>query len=365
MESNGDLADADWLAARIEADHERILERYREQMTASGNALVQDDEALAQAMTNAGQVLEDVAASLRAGRVRIGDGYQAIAWDIGLTRAARGVNPGASLQSASLMFRTVLDAVARVLEERPEAFGLIVTATVALERSIMLRVRTAIAGYTGFLLNQIHDAQVTERRRIARDLHDRIGHSISVTHRQLELFDMYSEVDSGKASQKVEAAQRAVVESMQHLRAFTSDLYEFHSLKSLESALKQYVDSGAGEGAHPDPGRGDESWAAPEIVDEVFLVLREAARNALRHGSPSTIVINVDITPQELRAFVEDDGEGFDVHDRGDGFGISSMRERARLLGGTLHLRSRMGKGTHVDLVIPLEGRDAGDVAGR
>lgn len=90
MGSKGDLVDGGWLAARIEADLDRILTRYREQLDASGNALASDDEALGQAMTNAGHVVADVAASLRAGRVRIGDGYQALAWDIGLSRAAKG-----------------------------------------------------------------------------------------------------------------------------------------------------------------------------------------------------------------------------------------------------------------------------------
>lgn len=362
MEWNGDLADADWLATHLETDHERILDRFQEQLEASGNRLMQDEETLGQAMANAGQILRDVVASLRSGSVGAGEGLPPIAGGGELIRAAMDMPPGASLQSASLMFRTALDSVARALKDRPEAFGLIVAVTMALQQSIMARVRAAVADYTGFLLNQIHDAHVTERRRIARDLHDRVGHSISVTHRQLELFDMYSEVDSGRANQKVEAAQRAVLESMRHLRAFTSDLYEHHSLKSLENALRQYVDSGVGEGVHIRVRvDGDESRVAPEVVDETFLVLREAAHNALRHGDPSTIVINVDITPQELRAFVEDDGQGFDFHDAGDGFGICSMRERAGLLGGTLRLRSRTGKGTHVDLVVPLERRDTAD----
>lgn len=358
------LTDADWLASLIDGDREWILRDYREELESLDNAIVHDPKATVQAMANAGQILDDVATSLRTGKVKIGEGYQMVAWDIGLTRAAEGVHPSESLQASSVFFRTVLDRVASRLEERPDAFGLLVEAAMALERSITLRVRTAIAGYTGYLLNQVHDAQVNERRRIARDLHDRIGHCISVTHHQLELFSLYFETDMGKASQKVEAAQRAVLESMQNLRAFTSDLYAFNPLKSLDTALKHYLDNAAGEDVHVRVRvNGDEAWAGPAVMDEAFLVLREAARNALRHANPSTLVINVDITPQELRAFVEDDGRGFDPHDpaRGDGLGIASMRERARLLGGTLLIRSRVGQGTHVDLAVPLEGRHDGD----
>ncbi|MBS2963690.1 hypothetical protein KGA66_11565 [Actinocrinis puniceicyclus] len=360
MEPKGELADAEWLATLIRADRDSILGQYGRQLRSLDNAIAHDDNALVQALANAGQILDDVCASLRSGRVLVGEGYQMIAWDIGFSRAAEGVHPSESLQASSVFFCTVLDNVGRRLADRPDALGLLVQSAMALERSITLRVRTAIAGYTGYLLNQVHDAQVNERRRIARDLHDRIGHCISVTHQQLELFSLYVETDAGKASQKVEAAQRAVLESMQNLRAFTSDLYGFNPLKSLDTALKYYIDSAAGDDVHVQLRvNGNEGWAAPEVMDEAFLVLREAARNALRHAHPSTLVINVDITPQELRAFVEDDGDGFDVHNqaRGDGLGIRSMRERARLLGGTLHLRSRVGQGTHVDLAIPLDGR--------
>lgn len=360
MEPKCELADAEWLATLIWADRDSILSRYREQLESLDNAIVHDDYAFVQAMAHGGQILDDVCASLLSGRVLVGEDYQPIAWEIGFTRAAEGVHPSESLQASSIFFSTVLDSVGRRLKERPDTFGLIVQAAKALEHSIMLRVRTAIAGYTGFLLNQVYDAQVNERRRIARDLHDRIGHCISVTHHQLELFNLYFESDMGKASQKVEVAQRAVRESMQNLRAFTSDLYDVNPLKSLDTALKHYIDSAAGEDLHVQLRvNGDEGWAGPEVIDEAFLVLREAARNALRHGNPSTLVINVDITPQELRAFVEDDGDGFDTHDpaRGDGLGVRSMRERARLLGGTLLLRSRVGQGTHVHLAVPLEGR--------
>lgn len=346
------------LAELIDADRERILGEYLAGLEALDNALVRDETALAQAMANGDQILADVIASLQAGQVLVNEGYRFIAWDIGATRAATGAHPSESLQAASVFFRVVLSRVCARLEQHCDAFSLLTRTAIALERSITVRVQASTTGYTSFLLNQVHDAQVNERRRIARDLHDRIGHGISVTHQQLELFSRYQDSDLIKAIEKVEAARRAVRESMQNLRAVTSELHAHEPMKSLDVALMNYLNGSADEAVQTRVRvNGDEAWAGPRVLDEAFLVLREAAHNALRHAAPATLVINVDITPQEIRAFVEDDGCGFDpARPSPQGVGISSMRERTRLLGGILSIRSHVGQGTHVDFSVPLEG---------
>jgi signal transduction histidine kinase len=353
------------LAELIEVCCDQILDEYHAALSALGNAVVRDPLSLEQALENARQILTDVASSLRIGEVRVGESYKLISWNIGLTRAADGVHPVESLQAASVFFRTVLVIVSDHLSTESDAFDLLAMVAMALEHSIMLRVRTAVAGYTGFLLNQVHDAQISERRRIARDLHDRIGHTMSATHRQLELFNLYQGTDPEKAAQKVDAAQRAIRESMRNLRAVTSDLYAVEPCRCLETALENYVDGAATEGVEVRVRvNGDESWATPEVLDEAFLVLREAAHNALNHAGASTLIVNVDITPHEIRSFVEDDGCGFDPQPPpvSGGLGVSSMRERARLLGGTLAIRSRIGHGTHIDFAVPLSGGSLADV---
>lgn len=358
-------AGAQWLAELIDADRATIVARYQAGLVAIGNLAVRDPVSLDQVMRNAQQIITDVCNSLCAGEVLIAESYKVISWDIGLTRASHGIHPVELLQAGSVFFRAVLTTVADHLGTNSDAFDLLSLVTMSLEHSIMMRLRVAVAGYTSFLLNQVHEAQVGERRRIARDLHDRIGHAISVTHRQLELFNLYQNTDPLKAGQKIEAAQQAILESMQSLRAVTSDLYAVGSFKSLDTALLNYLDSADTEGVEVRVRvNGDESWATPDVLDESFLVLREAAHNALRHAYPTTLIINVDITPHEIRAFVEDDGRGFDPKQPpvSGGVGISSMRERASLIGGTLAVRSAHGRGTHIDFAVPL--RRGGPLAG-
>jgi signal transduction histidine kinase len=344
------------LAGLIEERRRDILEEYEAALRAGGNATVQGEVSLEQLVGNGDQILMDVIESLRAGTVLVRDTYQLFAWDIGWTRAADGVHPSESLQASSVFFRIVMGTAAELQLATAGDFGLLTIVAMSLERSIMARVRTLVAGYTSFLLNQVREAQVSERQRIARDLHDRIGHCISVAHRQLELYNMYQATDPAKAFQKVETAQRAVRESMENLRAVTSTLYSPEPLKSLETALLNYLEAAAAEGLEVRVRvNGDDSWAPVEVLDEVFLVLREAARNTLKHAEASILIINVDITPNEIRAFVEDDGRGFDPDEPPafGGLGVFSMRERAGLLGGMLSVRSRPGGGTRINLAVP------------
>lgn len=155
-------------------------------------------------------------------------------------------------------------------------------------------------------------------------------------------------------------AKEALIEAMRRLRAVTSDLRR-EPVRSLEGALVQYIDS-AGAGADVRLRvSGDETWAPPAVIDEAYLIIREAIRNALSHGAPQMVLIGVALAPHELHARVEDDGCGFGSVTSADrastGTGLASMRERARLLGGWLTIASVPDSGTRVELVIPLPGR--------
>ncbi len=237
------------------------------------------------------------------------------------------------------------------------AAELLRSAAIALENSIATRVQGSFVSYASMILSLVHAAQTDERHRIARELHDRVGSAITVGHRQLELHRRLQHTDAHRAGRAVHAAQRAITESERMLREVVSDLYAVSEYRSLDPALRNYLESVGSENVDVRIRiNGDESWAGPEVIDESFLVLREAVRNALTHAAPFHIAVNVDITPLELHALVVDDGRGFEVPERPDfgGAGIASMRERVRLLGGVLHLRSTVGWGTQVDFYVPL-----------
>jgi signal transduction histidine kinase len=345
------------LADLLKARGPRILAACEARLVALENAVVADPAALEQMRVHMSQVLHDVTESLLLGEVVIDESYSMTARTIGLARASVGIPPEDSLQVGSVLLDTLLTEMADALDPGSGDVVLFAFVVRAVEHSISRRVREAFAAYTSFLLNQVREAQISERRRIARELHDRLGHCVSVAHHQLELFSVYEATDRRKATEKVEIAHSAVQEAISNLRAVTSDLYAAMRAKGLEKALLQDLELADGAGLDVRLRvSGEESWAGAEVLDECFLILREAIRNTLRHAGASTLAIDVFIAPHEIRAHVTDNGRGFDpsVPAESGGVGVSAMRERVELLGGRIFLRSEIGRGTEVEFTVPL-----------
>jgi PAS domain S-box-containing protein len=107
---------------------------------------------------------------------------------------------------------------------------------------------------------------------------------------------------------------------------------------------------------------GKESEVPNAIAMQVYLAMREAIRNAVKHSGCSRIGVTLDVRDGEVVGSVEDDGEGFDSEAVGEatpswGVGLGSMRERAEMLGGSYRIDSKPGAGTRVELRVPLDGR--------
>jgi signal transduction histidine kinase len=202
--------------------------------------------------------------------------------------------------------------------------------------------------------NRVYEARLDERRRIARELHDRLGEVLTVGLRQLDLDEiMGPEIPEGQSV----IAREVLVEAMRRLRLVTSGLRD-EPVTSFEKALADFLNRVCADADVHLVVLGDETWAPAEVVDEAFLIVREALRNALTHGAPQSVVVGVEVTRRELRAWVDDDGRGFACGDEAEspavGTGLATMRERARLLGGTLAIVSKPGRGTSVELNVPL-----------
>ncbi|MGH7981538.1 MAG: sensor histidine kinase, partial [Candidatus Udaeobacter sp.] len=83
---------------------------------------------------------------------------------------------------------------------------------------------------------------------------------------------------------------------------------------------------------------------------------QEALTNALKYAHPRNFETRLTFNKKELRLQLRDDGDGFKIMDRHDGFGLAGMRERVEQMGGTLKISSARGKGTEVTVVLPLNG---------
>lgn len=348
-------------AALIRAEQTAILESYVRSLEASVSPVIARPQARAQAMTDAAEILTDVAASLGGGEPAREGRCDTLSRMTGPSRAEHQLSPADLLRAAQVLFNITVSSLSRHVTEDPGLLPCFSAAVVALNESIGRRIGEATLAYHGYLLERLDQAHAEERHRIARDLHDRLGEGMSVALRQLELWEIASRQDPVAASPRAARAKDAITEAMRRLRLVTSDLRQ-EPVRSLEKALIQYLDSVVPDAAAAAEVRlrvsGDETWVPPTVIDEAFLILREAIRNALRHGSPSTLLIGVALAPHELHAWVEDDGCGFIRTEAGrTGTGLASMQERAALVGGRLAVASSPGRGTHVELVVPLPGQ--------
>lgn len=348
------------LARSIEADRAKILQTYERYLDASHSPLARDPVSREQIIANADQILTDVIESVRAGEVRVDEDNLMLAREIGLSRATRGTHPRESLHAAIVFFEIALIGIAPYLSPSEEALQVFANAALALNRSLTSRIQEAATSYTGYLLDKVREAHVDERRHLARELHDRVGQELSVAHRQLELFEIFRATEPIKSANHVTTAQTFIREAVDNLRGVTTELRMAESVATLEKALLGYLENTSVEGVTVRLRiSGDATWIPQAVQNESFLILREAISNALTHGNPQRILIGVDLAPHELRAWVEDDGCGFDVDQPSGGVGLSSMQERVAMLGGIVLVSARPIRGTRVELYIPLQGRPA------
>jgi signal transduction histidine kinase len=340
-------------AALIGAGRTAILTSYAQSLEALHSPVVAEPGARDLAMTHGSQIIADLVASVR------GDDHDRCTMPAATIEEAPPLSPADMVRAAAAFFDVTVNSLATYVKDDPDLLPCFITAVLALNEGISRRVGEAALAQIGYLLERVDRAHTEERRRIARDLHDRLGEGMSVALRHLELHEIANKQDPRTSAPRAAMAKEALGEAMRRLRLVTSDLRQV-SVRNLERALVRYIDSAAGDAEVRLRVSGDEAWVSPAVIDEVFLIIMEAIRNALTHGCPQSVLIGIALAPHELRARVEDDGLGFIPAQAPDpdatGTGLVSMRERAALVGGRLTIASVPGQGTGVELLVPLPG---------
>ena len=213
-------------------------------------------------------------------------------------------------------------------------------------------------------------SEAAERLRIGRELHDRVAHTMGVAHQSLQLYTLYTKSDPTRAAEKLKLVADAIETALDQTRDLSAQLARSQTeetRKGLETALRDLLDTHVPNGVEATLSvAGDESAVPSPAEEQAFLVMREAVRNAVAHSGCGRIEVSGDIDEAELRGRVEDDGAGFDPpggeggwHDRGEGgpaagVGLRSMKKRTEALGGQLDVSSEPGRGSAVEVRIPL-----------
>ncbi len=249
-------------------------------------------------------------------------------------------------------YRRVLTRVVPIRDESGEVRELICTTTDVTER-----IKAREERERSLLRERAARAQAEERRRISRDLHDRVAHSMGVVHQSLELHEALKERNPEAARAKIELARGMAREALDSTRNLSAELRRPEVLRGLEAALadllRDVVPEEIGSSLSVE---GDETQVSPGARDQLFLILREAVRNAVKHSGCDRLAVDLEVTPEKAVGYVEDDGLGFDPEGAisRSSNGLKSMQERTFLVGGTLDAASAPGEGTRIQVSVPL-----------
>jgi two-component system, NarL family, sensor histidine kinase DesK len=189
-------------------------------------------------------------------------------------------------------------------------------------------------------------AGLAERERIGRDLHDLLGHTLSLITLKLELSRKLFDRDSEAARREMEEAETVARHALAEVRSAVSGIRATDLAAELASARLLLESSRV----HFD--YGELPTDLPGDIERGFsLILREAATNIARHAEASSATIEITREPSIVRMLIIDNGRGGIDH---DGNGLAGMRERVRAVNGTLTIESPRGRGTLLKISAPV-----------
>jgi len=218
----------------------------------------------------------------------------------------------------------------------------------------------ALAGMTRKLI----EAQEQERARIGRELHDDINQKLAMLTVELgQLQDDPSDVPSRAQQLRNELAQ--ISDDVQALS------HELHSSKleylGVAAGIRSWCKEFGERQKFEVDFKSDVSSVLPsELGLSLFRVLQEAMHNAVKHSGVRRIEVQLSQDASEVHLIITDQGVGFDVHEamQRSGLGLVSMRERVRLLNGTIAIESKPMHGTTVHVRVPLQSDHKSELAG-
>ncbi|MCT9077343.1 sensor histidine kinase [Streptomyces fulvoviolaceus] len=193
----------------------------------------------------------------------------------------------------------------------------------------------------------------TERNRLARDIHDSLGHHLTAMSVQLEMASDFRTLDP-------DASRRALAEARQSVRLALGDVRQ--SVRTLrdEAARPTLAESLASlaqaAGARPQvvvEVSGDGSGYGTAELTALYRAAQEGVTNARRHAEASWVKVTVQLFDEAAWLEVADDGRGFTPDVSTAGFGLLGMRERVQLVAGSVDIDSSPGAGTRLTVTVP------------
>ncbi|MEU4156122.1 sensor histidine kinase [Actinoplanes sp. NPDC026670] len=243
----------------------------------------------------------------------------------------------------------------------------VATAAVAVEQSrSRLQAERLVTELTATQERVAELSAASERNRLARDIHDSVGHHLTAISVQLAKAEAFRERDPVAADRAVADARRAagralreVRESVGALRAepFSLAAALFALVEGLDSPdFRVVLDLTGGEGRDGEGRDGKGRDGEVPGAEALYRVAQEALTNARRHADAGLVRVAVRSSGDDAVLEVEDDGRGFEPETTAGG-GLSGMRERLAALGGSVRVESSPGRGTRITARVPAGAR--------
>lgn len=248
--------------------------------------------------------------------------------------------------------------------------------SIAVENGIRYRELQAREELRGELLHQAVKAQEQERQRIARELHDSTGQTLTALGLGFAAASETVKTDPVLAAQQLTELKVMSTQALQDLRdmihnlrpSMLDDLGLVPALKS----LVQRVDERLAQTSQPVDVQfrvnGRRRRVQPDIETIIFRIAQEALTNITKHAAAQNAAVSLQFGEDELTLRVFDDGQGFDPEvvfgENGRqrrAWGLLGMQERVGLVGGEVKIESARGQGTIIQVTIPLKDEEGSD----
>ncbi|MBN1312740.1 MAG: PAS domain S-box protein [Anaerolineae bacterium] len=213
------------------------------------------------------------------------------------------------------------------------------------------------------LSTRLTQAQEEERRRVASELHDEVGQSLTVTKMRLKMLSAVLSPEAEAARDQLKTLGGLVEESLQTVRSLSHQLRPpLLDEMGWQPALEWLCEGFSKRTQMPIQyqHQGMKKRLDPDIELAVYRVVQEALTNVLRHANASQVEVSSALNATKLKVAIKDDGRGFDFNalrndDKPDiGLGLLSMQERIDINRGRLQIESKPGKGTRVEASFPV-----------
>ena len=235
-------------------------------------------------------------------------------------------------------------------------FVLLLVNAVVCERQSRQKLVLAHDKLRQYALRIEDQATLQERSRIAREIHDSIGHSLTAQSIQLENALLFIDLNIDKTKSFLVQAKKMGANALKEVRfsvsALRSDPLKGKSLEFAVEYLFQKFESRLQ--IKPKFDLQISHTLSPEINLAVYRIIQEALTNIFKHSGASQVTIEIKTIENSLYLLIQDNGVGFHPNQNTTGFGLQSMRDRADALGGNFYINSEPEQGCSIIVFLPL-----------